>query len=165
MREIDGLGHRVVGVLLECRLHFDVPFGRDVVSRDEYALNAFGHCPDIGAAAVLGNLLHQFVGIKATLLRNPLEYGVHLEQFGAVEHPPDKGEREQRLDAAGAAGDDGERARGRDGGDRGVPDRLHARPVVDASLEVGEGAPLPRQFAAYGAALIGDELHNLLAER
>ena len=120
-----------------------------------------GTVVDARAAAVLGDLLHQFVGIEAALLGHPLEHGVHFDQFGAVHDPPDEGEREKRLDAAGAAGDDGEGAGRRDGRDRGVPDRRHARLVVDAALEVRESAALPGQFLAHLPALIGDELHDL----
>ena len=72
---------------------------------------------------------------------------VRLDHLGVVEHVADVRDGEQRLDAAGAVGEDAQSAGGRDGGGGGVA-HLRAPPcsVIDAALEVREDAALFSQL-------------------
>ena len=95
-------------------------FGRDVVGRDEDIPHVFGHLGEVGDGAVLGDLLHQLVGVEAPLPGDLLEERVDLDQLVVVHDLADEGDREQRLDTGGCAGDDGDGAGRGDGGDGGV---------------------------------------------
>ena len=121
--EVDGLGDGVVGVALEGRLHPDVVLGGDVVGGDENLPDFFGDFGQVVHGAVLGDLLHQLIGVKALFLGDVLEHRVNFDQLVVVHHLADEGDRKERLDAGRSAGDDGNGAGRGDGGDGGVPDR------------------------------------------
>ena len=114
--------------------------------------------------AVLGDLLHQRLGVEPFGLGDLLEDRVHLDQDVLVHHLAHEGDREERLDAGGGVGDDGDGPGRRDGGDGGVADRLGARTVVDGPLEVGERAAHLGQLRGRHLPFVVDELHHLLAQ-
>ena len=70
--EVDGLGDRVVDVVLEGRLHADMPLGRHVVGGHEHLLEIVGHV-HVVEPAHRGDALHQLVRVEAPLLQHPLE--------------------------------------------------------------------------------------------
>jgi len=165
VREVDGLADRVVRVALEGRLHRDVHLGGDVVGGDEDVPDILGDRADAVNGAVLSDALHELLGVKPLGLGDLFEKRVHLDQDVLVHYLAHVGDREERLDAAGGVGDDGDGSGRRDGGHRGVTDRLGARPVVDGALEVREGAARLGQGAGGRVPLVVDELHHLLAQR
>ena len=72
--EVDGLADGIVGVLLEGRLHPDMVLGGDVVGRDEDRAARPPGSPRMSLdRAVLGDLLHQLLGVEAPLLGDLLE--------------------------------------------------------------------------------------------
>ena len=73
MREVDRLGDGVVRILLESRLHPDMPYGRDIVRRDEYPLYILRHFVYVVERALLSDLLHQLFGIETAFSRYILE--------------------------------------------------------------------------------------------
>ncbi len=79
--EIYGLTDRCVIVLLEGRLHSDMPFGLDVVGTSEDFPYAGGNFADFLNAAGFGNLFFQLFGIKAGFLGHLLENRIYLQHF------------------------------------------------------------------------------------
>ena len=120
--EVDGLGDGVVGIALEGRLHLDVDLGCDIVGGDEDAADVLGYLGDVLDGAVLGDPLHQRLGIETALPGDSLEHRVDLDEDVLVQHLADVGDGEERLDPGGGAGDDGDGAGGGNGGDGGVAD-------------------------------------------
>ena len=103
MGKVDGLGNRIVGVILECGLHPHVPFGGNVVGRPEQINNPLRHSEFrayVLQAAGPGYLLHQLIGIETLLQRHGLEVRVHLKHPGVVHHVAFVAQRKQRLYAA-----------------------------------------------------------------
>ena len=102
----------------------------------------FLEVPD-GAGA--GNVFHELGAVKAPALGQLFEVGVDFDQFGAFQDPAHEGDREEGLDAAGAARDDADGAGGGDGGGGGVAHAPQAVAVVFAAGVGGEVAPLVGQ--------------------
>ncbi len=94
---------------------------------------------------VLGDALHEFGAVETPALGQLFEVGVDFHQFGAFHDPAHEGDREEGLDAAGAAGDDADGAGGGDGGGGGVAHAAQAVAVVFAAGVGGEVAPLVGQ--------------------
>lgn len=63
--EVHRLGDRVVGVFLEGRLDADVPLGGGFVGGDEEAAEILGNFLDVPDGARLGDVAHEFRGVKA----------------------------------------------------------------------------------------------------
>src|SRR5450759_3479702 len=163
--EVDRLGDGVVGALLEGRLQLDVPLRGDVVGGGEDLLHVRGHAVEVPHGAHLGDLLHELVAEEAALPRDLLEVGVTLDHAVVVEHVgAHVADREQGLDAARAAGDDADGARGRDRGDGGVAHAGARGAVEDGALEVGEHAALAGQLLAGRAGLVVDEAHDIAGD-
>ncbi len=176
VREVAGLGDRRVGELLEGTLHLDVPLGRDVVRRHEDALPLRRHRVEVDVSR-LGDLRHQVFGVPALAPRNRHEVFVHVghEDARLIAH---KRDREERLDAGRAAGDDGNGAGRRDRREVAVAQAPHR---ADALARGGPGAggvrppnralPLRERAALFGQLLgrdlrlLVDELHQLAAQR
>src|SRR5450759_229966 len=163
--EVDRLGDGVVGALLEGCLQLDVPLRGDVVGRGEDPLHVGGHPVEVPHGAHLGDLLHELVAVEAALPRDLLEVRVALDHAVVVEHVgAHVADREQGLDAARAAGDDADGARGRDRGDGGVAHTGARGTVEDGALEVGEHAALAGQLLAGRAGLVVDEAHDIAGD-
>src|SRR5207302_4964948 len=165
-----------VGEVLKRGLHLDVPFGRDVVRRDEHPLPLRRHLVAVDVAR-LGDPLHQGLGVPSLLLRDRHEIFIHVrhEHAGLVSHERD---REQRLDARGAPRDDRDRAGGRHRGEvaiaqpphradaltPGPPRAARVRPP-DRPLPLREHTALLRQLLRRRLRLLVHELHHLATER
>ncbi len=163
--EVDGLGDGVVGVALEGRLQLDVPLGGDVVGGGEHAAPALGHVVDVARRALVGDALHERLGVEALAPRDLFEVGVDLEHLVVVEHlAAHVAQGEQRLDAAGAAGDDGDGAGRGDRGDGRVAQARTAFDVEDGALEVGKHAALVGELDRGGPRLGVHELHELAGQ-
>src|SRR5450759_3309419 len=163
--EVARLGDGVVGALLEGCLQLDVPLRGDVVGRGEDPLHVGGHPVEVPHGAHLGDLLHELVAVEAALPRDLLEVRVALDHAVVVEHVgAHVADREQGLDAARAAGDDADGARGRDRGDGGVAHTGARGTVEDGALEVGEHAALAGQLLAGRAGLVVDEAHDIAGD-
>ena len=143
--EVHRLGHGVVGVFLPGGLEANVPLGRDFVGGDEEAPHVLGDFLEVPDGAGAGDGLHEFGAVKAPALGQFFEIGVDLDKFGALQDPAHKGDREEGLDAAGAAGDDADGAGGGDGGGGGVAHTALAVAVVFAAGVGGEVAPVVGQ--------------------
>jgi hypothetical protein len=102
-------------------------------------------------AAVIGDERHQLLAVEAALDRDLLEDRVHLDEAVVVHDGADVGDREERLDARGAVGDDRERAGWRDRGDGGVADRAAIGRVVDRPSKFGKA---PRSSASLREAAL-----------
>src|SRR5579875_1391969 len=175
MGEVDRLADGVVRVPLEGRLDAHVPFGSDVVRGDENALHPRWHLVAVGQAAAPGQVVHQLLGVETLFLRVLGEVLVRLGQTRrfrrvvAVEIVLTRiGEREDRLDATRAVGDDAERARRRDRRARAVavarPFGIARGVVVDAVFPLREDAAFLGQRLRGGVGVPLDEAHNLLGE-
>src|SRR5215217_27282 len=123
--QVDGLGDAHRGVLLERRLHPDVPLARDVVRGHPHAAYVVRDVLDVAHGAVLGDLLHQLLGVETALPGKLDELGVDVGHLhvGLTAH---ERHGEEWLDAAGAAGDHGDRSGRGYGGDGRVPDPVTA---------------------------------------
>ena len=118
--EVDCFGNRIVRVFLEGRLHADVPFGDDIVSRDKNALFCFRDFLDMRDASFLRHPVHQFGAVKSFVPCGFFEMGVYFDQLIIVHDSPDKAEGEQRFYAARTFRNDAQCAgRGNCGG-RGI---------------------------------------------
>ena len=148
--QVDGLRDREVGVPLEGGLHPHVPLPVDLVRRDEAAAHLVRHVLAAGQGAAGRQLLHQLARVEAAVARRLLEGAGDLGQERAVPHPPVVGERVERLDARGGAGDDRDRARRGDARPGGVAvaraafsrTRGYLAGRVDRALPVREDALL-----------------------
>ena len=127
MLKVDGLGHSVVGELLERGLHLGVIKRAYVVRADKYTADVGRNFLDMLQRAFGGDLFHQPVAVQAARLQDLLEHGVDFDHFGAVHNVADKDIGEYRFDTRGAAGDDGKRAGRRNRGDGRVAKRRSAR--------------------------------------
>ena len=117
--EIDGLGHRVVRVFLERRLHPHVPPGIDVVGHPEHVLDPFRHVQVLQGPDA-GQPFHEFGSVEPLVASHRFQEGIAFHQARVVHHVPHVGQRKQRLNPAGGPGDDADRSRGRDGHRRRV---------------------------------------------
>src|SRR5215217_2813913 len=160
--QVDGLGDTHRRVLLERRLHPDVPLARDVVRSDPYAAHVVGDILDVTHGAVLGDLLHQPLGIETPLFSELDELGVYVGHLH-IGLTPHERHGEERLDAARATGDHGDRTRRGDGGDGRVPDTV-ASSLVARALEVGHDTALVGEGPALLPGLVVHELHHPLGE-
>ena len=111
-----------------------------------------------------GHLGQQLPAVEAPVLGHLLEERMALEEPGPRQHVAHEADREQRLDPAGAAGDDADRARRGDRVDRGVA-QLAIVSGVDRLLEIREDAPFAGQFLGRGQGLPVNEPHQLGRER
>src|SRR5215203_2727199 len=162
VREVNGLGDAHRGVLLERRLHPDVPLGRDVVRGHPHAAHVLRNLRYVAYAAVLGNLLHQVLGVEASLSGELHELGVHVGQFH-VRLTAHKGDGEERFYAARAARDYGDGPCGSYGSDGRVTNPVPAG-FVPRSLVVRHQASLLGQGTARLPCLVVDELHHPFGE-
>ena len=163
--EIDGLADGRVAVPLEAGLHFHVPVGRDVVGADEDAFDVVGHAVEMHKRSDAGQGFEEFIREEAALLGEVAKRLVDLEQrlfalLLAFEDVSEEREREHRLDAAGAVGDDADGSGGRDGGAAGVAHHAVVPRLPDAALPVGEAAALAGEVLAVVVGLVVDELHE-----
>jgi hypothetical protein len=94
-------------------------------------------------------------GNKNLLPGDLLEQGMHLDQHVVVQHLAHVGNGEDRFDAAGSVGDDGNGARRSDGGAGGVAQGRLALLLVTAAGKVGEGAPFHSQLPGGGPRRFG----------
>ncbi len=79
-REIDGLADRGVAMLLKSGLHAHVPFRRNIVGAHKHPANVLGHLGDARERAFGRQAFQQFVGQEASLLSDPAEQPVDLDQ-------------------------------------------------------------------------------------
>src|SRR5215831_12439624 len=97
-----------------------VPLEADLVRGLEDARRALRKAADPMEGAALGDLLHERVRVEPLLLRELLEGLVHEGQDAlavGLLHAVLEGQREDRLDTGGAAGDHRDRTGRRDRGD------------------------------------------------
>src|SRR5215211_4919048 len=108
--QIDGLGDTHRGVLLEGGLHPDVPLCTYVMGGDPHAAHVVGDLFYFAHGAVLCDRSHQLLRVEAALFGELDELGVDVGHLhvGLTAH---EGDGEERLDAAWAAGDHGDRTR------------------------------------------------------
>ena len=118
-----------------------VPLVSHLVGGDEDPLHVLGHAGQPAHRAPPGDLRHQLFAPEASLARHLLEDAVHEGQHPLADLVGER-DREGGLDARGAAGDDGDGPRGRDGGDRRVPERSVV--AVDGAREVRKRSRAPR---------------------
>ena len=176
VREVRRLGDGGVAVLLERRLHLDVPLRRDVVRRREDLLPLHRDLRVLHRTG-LGDPLHEGVGVPPLARGDRDEILVHVghHDAGLIAH---EGDREEGLQPRRAAGDDRDRPGRGDGGDVAVAE-LHLRTDAvprlvtraggvgppDGTLPLGEGAALLRETHRLLLPLDVDELHHLATER
>ena len=79
--EIYGFTDCSVAVLLESGLHFDVPFGFDVISTFEDFTYAGRDLSDLLDTSGFGNLFFEFFAVKAGLGGDLFEDRIYLEYF------------------------------------------------------------------------------------
>ncbi|MBT9162880.1 MAG: hypothetical protein DDT27_01445 [Dehalococcoidia bacterium] len=148
---------------LEGGLHPDVPLRADIVSGDENLLHPFRYSLYSPHLALLSQGFHQLIAENPLLFGDLLKEGIYFHQFVSVQYVAEVAQREKGLDAAGAAGDDAERAGGGNGGPSGVPHPRCPAFVVDAALEGREDASRSGQLHRGGGSFLLDELHDALA--
>src|SRR5215211_864242 len=164
---LDILGCRVVGqvdrltdthrsVLLESRLHPHMPLWTYVVRGDPHAAHVVRNLFDVAHGAMLRNLLHQLLRVEAALFGEFDELGVDVRHLhvGLTAH---ESHGEERLDAARAAGDQGDRTGRGYRGDGRVADPVATR-LVTRTLVVGHNAALLGEGPALLPGLIIHEL-------
>ena len=81
---------------LKRRLHADVLLGRNIVRRDEDPLDIPRHFIEVDVALV-GDALHQLLGVPTPFLRTAHEVRIHIRHQHACLIPHEC-DREQRLD-------------------------------------------------------------------
>src|SRR5690606_1222562 len=153
--QVHGLGHRRVGVLLEGRLHPQVPLRGDLEGGDEGPADVRRHRRVVPDPAGTRDPGHELVPVEAPLPRETLEQRVDLGQ-PATEHVADVGDHEHRLDAGAGARDDGDRAGGRDRHQLGVALRWLAAGRQLAVLPGGEGTALAGEVPRRLTGLAGN---------
>ena len=162
VREVAGLGDRRVGELLERALHPDVPLRRHVVRGHEHALPLGRHGVEANVPH-RDDLLHEGVAVPAFLLRDGDEVLVDVrhEDAGLVAH---ERHGEQRLDPGGAAGDDGDGAGRRHGGQVAVAQPLHRPQALARRTARAGGVRAPDGARPLGEdpTLLGELLGSLL---
>src|SRR5829696_677643 len=157
--EVDRLRYTHRGVLLERRLHPDVPLGRDVMRGHPHAPDVLRDLRDVADVAVLGDLLHQLLGVETPLFGYSHELGIHIRQFH-VRLSAHKRHREEWFDPARAARDNRDSPRRRYGRNGRVAHAVAASLVAGAFV-VRHDAPFLRQRAARLPRLVVYELHDL----
>ena len=162
--QVHGLGHGVVGMALEGGLHAQVPDGVDVHGRDEDLAHGGGQGIQGLDGAFFHHLFHEFGRAQAGFLEGGLEIGVHFHQALAVQDVAGEAEGEQGLHARGAAADDGQGARGRDGGDCGIAVGAFAALGEDGFRIGREGPALFGQTGRGGVAFGIDEAHDAFGQ-
>src|SRR5437660_8548186 len=164
--QVDGLGHAVVGMSLEGGLVAHMPAPVNLVRGLEDGARRLRDSGDAREGAAAGHLTHEGIGVEPSLPPEALEALADERQDALAVHALDpvlEGQREDRLDARGAAGDHGDGARGRDGGHGGVPERAPA--LVDGPLVVREGPALLGKPGRLVVADVLDEGHEAPGQR
>ena len=162
MTEVDRLGNGVVGVFLESRLHTGMIQGGHIVGAHKDPTDIGGNLVDMGDGALLGNALHQFLGIQAAGLQGLQQNGIDLHQTGVVHHVADVGISEDGLHAGRAAADHGDGTGGGDGGDGAVAERCLV--LIDGLAEQREAAADGSQFPAGVVTALVDEAHQMFRQ-
>src|ERR1051325_3943294 len=163
--EVDGLADGGVDVALEGGLHPDVGGDVDFVGGGEHALDVIG---DVGAAAdtaVLDDRGEQLVAGEALFGGDAVELRVDLGELGAVEDVAAIRERIEWLDAAGATGDDADRAGRRDRGGGGVAQRAVPGALPPRSGPGREGAAALGECSRGCQRLAFEERGDAIGER
>ena len=114
--EIYRFGHGIVGVVLKCSLHPNVPFGADIVSRNEDFFDIFRDFIDMAQAAFCGDFVEQCFAENTAFFQLFLEDGVHLGQLGLIHDIAHIGIGKNRFYAAGNTCNNGECPGGGNGG-------------------------------------------------
>ena len=127
-RKVRGLGDRRIRVLLERRLHTDVPLRRDVVRGLEDGLHLLRHTREVNVT-LLCDTGHELLRVPLLHPRASHESGVHIRHHRTrlVSH-----ERycEDRLDPSGTSRQDGNGARRRHRREVTVPELTHRTNTV-----------------------------------
>ena len=162
--QIDRFGDRIVRMPLEGGLHAQMPHRRDVHGRDKGLAQGGREKVHVLNGALGRHAFHELRAGKAGIGQGGLKIRIDLHQAFAVEDIAGEAEREQRLHARRAARDDGERARGRDGGHGGVAVRALAARRIDGRGPRREGAALPGELRRCLVPLVLDKGHEPLAQ-
>src|SRR5919112_3158851 len=127
-----------------------------------HAAHVVGDLFDVAHRAVLCDRSHQLLGVEAALFGELHELGVDVWHLH-VGLPAHESDGEERLDAARATGDHGDRTRRGYRGYGRVADPVATR-LVARTLVVGHNAALLGEGPALLPGLIIHELHYLLGE-
>ena len=115
MGKIDCFGDSVVGGLLEGGLHLDMPFRGYFVGGNKRPLDFVRHAINITEVSTISQLLHELVGVEASIPGGFLKIGIYLHQTGTVQDIFGITEGKKGLNATGAAGNHTQGAGGRNG--------------------------------------------------
>ena len=162
--QVHGLGHGVVRVALEGGLHAQMPDWGHIHGRDKDAAQIFGQKIHVLHGTLGGHGFHDFRAAHAGLGQGGLKVGIHLQQTFAVQDIAGEAEGEQGFHTRGAARNDGEGARGRDGGNRGVAVGACLSGGVDRAAVGREGAAFLRQLGRGLVPFFLDKGHEAFAQ-
>ena len=143
----------------------DVPLVADLVRGLEDPVRRLREAGNAVQRPAADDLLHERGGVEAPVLGQALEGLVDEGQHPLavrVLDPVLEGQREDRLDARGAAGDHRDRAGRRDRRHRGVPHRPHV--AIDRVVPVRERTALLGQLAALVVRGLLHEEHEAVGE-
>ncbi len=161
--EVHSLAHRIVGKLLEGRLHADMPFGAGFVGGDEHFAQLLRNGFNAAYIARFGHFSDQFRRVEPLLFENMFELGIDLNQLVVVQDVAGEGQGKNWFNTAGTSGNN----RNSTGWCNGSYSCVAHRPAAlgeDAAFVVGEGSPLFSEFRGGVVALGLDEAHDLTAE-
>ncbi len=122
---------------LDRGLHAQMPLGGDLQCGRKGGAHVLGDAAIAAHPAGAGDLGQQGVAVETAVAREPFEAGIALQQV-SVEDVAGIGDGEHRLDSCGGAGDQGNRAGGRDRGELRI---AHGDGIGRSAVgEGGEGA-------------------------
>ena len=175
IREVARLADGAVGMLLERRLHANVPLGRHVVRRHEHSLPCLRHFVEADVPR-LPNALHQLVGIPAFSLGDLHEVVVHVGHQHARLIPHERHGKEW-LDSRRASCDDRDRSRRRHRREIAVSQATHRTDALtcgisgarlvrtpNALFPLGEHATQQCQALALDLGLFVHKAHELAGQ-
>src|SRR5690606_8441350 len=151
----------IVGMLLESRLHPDVPLGGDFMGCYEDPLYVLGHLGQAMNGATAKNLVHELIAVEAPLLGDLLEDRIDEPQRPLTDFV-DERECEARVDTRRAFGGDADCAGRGNCRRRRVAER--GASLISAPFEIREWATLLGELDRFFATNPGDRRHQSLGE-